>query len=46
MSPHIHIGPVELLIGFAGVLILGTAWRLAAAKLGDRPFARAMLFAY
>lgn len=46
MSPHIHIGPAEILVTFAGVLIVGTAWRFAAMKMGDKPLARAMLFAY
>lgn len=47
MTPHIHLGLVEAFFAtFLPVIVLGAMWRLVAIKLGDRPIARAMLFAY
>jgi len=46
VSPHIHLSFIDGLITFLFVLLFGTAWRLLASRLHDRPIGQAMAFAY
>jgi len=46
MQAHIHISVVNLLQAFAGVIALGTIWRLIAYLNNDNDIGKAMLFVY
>lgn len=43
---HIHLGVQQVLVTFASVLVAGFFWRVAAARLHDTAFGRAMAFIY
>jgi hypothetical protein len=43
---HIHIGALDALKAFLGVIILGFFWRLTASYLSDNSIGQAMAFIY
>ena len=43
---HIHIGVIEIIKAFFGVILVGTFWRIAAMHLKDTAFGQAMAFIY
>lgn len=43
---HVHDSALQAAIVFAMVIAIGAAWRIASARMAEKPLGKAMAFVY
>lgn len=43
---HVHDSAIQAAIFFAFIIILGAGWRIASARMAEKPLGQAMAFIY